>query len=171
MLTYADKTRALKDLDTIKRRCFDKTFDETSQAVFMCTDKIPIIMEIINNIKKAMIPASSGEGAIEMAKKGIEVYTYDISLVSYYTEQLRIAATLMLEYKEFLAFFYMFESDVIFDEKYYEKYSDATEKPTLAAFEQLKNDKEAIEMELQRSNIMLNSKDHISVKIPPDYHN
>ncbi|MCX4364490.1 MAG: hypothetical protein OSJ70_01765 [Bacilli bacterium] len=121
MLTYADKTRALKDLDTINRRCFDKTFGENSQAVFMCTDKIPVIMEILNNIKKVMIPASSGEGAIEMANKGIEVYTYDISLVSYYTEQLRIAATLMLEYKEFLAFFYMFESDVIFDEKYYEK--------------------------------------------------
>lgn len=55
-------------------------------------------------------------------------------------------------------------------EKMYEKYSDATDKPTLAALEQLKNNKEAIEMELQRSNIMLN-KDGISVKIPPDYLN
>lgn len=55
-------------------------------------------------------------------------------------------------------------------EKMYEKYSDATDKPTLAALEQLKNNKEAIEMELQRSSIMLN-KDGISVKIPPDYLN
>ncbi len=55
-------------------------------------------------------------------------------------------------------------------EKMCKKYSDSTDKPTLAALEQLKNDKEAIEMELQRSNIMLN-KDGISVKIPPDYFN
>lgn len=55
-------------------------------------------------------------------------------------------------------------------EKMYEKYSDASDKPTLAALEQLKNNKEAIEMELQRSSVMLN-KDGISVKIPPDYLN
>lgn len=54
-------------------------------------------------------------------------------------------------------------------EKMYEKYGDTSDKATLAALEQLKNDKEAIEMELQRSNIMLNSEDGISVKIPTDY--
>ena len=53
----------------------------------------------------------------------------------------------------------------------YAKYSDTSDKATLAALEQLKNDKEAIEMELQLSNIMLSAKDGISVKIPPDYFN
>lgn len=56
-------------------------------------------------------------------------------------------------------------------EKMYAKYSDTSDKATLAALEQLKNDKEAIEMELQLSNIMLSAKDGISVKIPPDYFN
>lgn len=46
---------------------------------------------------------------------------------------------------------------------------DTPDKNTQAVLEQLKNDKEAIEMELQRSNILLDSKDGISVKIPPNY--
>ena len=46
---------------------------------------------------------------------------------------------------------------------------DTPDKNTQAALEQLKNDKEAIEMELQRSNILLDSKGGISVKIPPNY--
>lgn len=54
-------------------------------------------------------------------------------------------------------------------EKCAAKYSDTPDKNTQAALEQLKNDKEAIEMELQRSNILLDSKDGISVKIPPNY--
>lgn len=53
-------------------------------------------------------------------------------------------------------------------EKMYAKYGDTSDKATLAALEQLKNDKEAIEMELQRSDIMLNSTGSIGVKIPPD---
>lgn len=56
-------------------------------------------------------------------------------------------------------------------EKMYAKYGDTSDKTTLAALEQLKNDKEAIEMELQRSNVILNARDGISVKIPPDYLN
>lgn len=55
-------------------------------------------------------------------------------------------------------------------EKMYARYGDTSDKATLAALEQLKNDKEAIEMELQRSNIMLD-KDGISVKFPPNYLN
>lgn len=55
-------------------------------------------------------------------------------------------------------------------EKMYAKYNDSSDKATLTALEQLKNDKEAIEMELQRSNIVV-GKDGISVKIPPDYLN
>lgn len=53
-------------------------------------------------------------------------------------------------------------------EKCAAKYSDTPDKNAQAALEQLKNDKEAIEMELQRSNMLLDSKSGISVKIPPD---
>ncbi|MBC8597437.1 helix-turn-helix domain-containing protein [Qingrenia yutianensis] len=56
-------------------------------------------------------------------------------------------------------------------EKCAAKYSDTPDKNTQAALEQLKNDKEAIEMELQRSGILLDTKDGISVKIPPDIFN
>ena len=56
-------------------------------------------------------------------------------------------------------------------EKCAAKYSDTSDKSTQAMLEQLKNDKEAIEMELQRSNIAMNSNDGISVKISPDYFN
>ena len=54
-------------------------------------------------------------------------------------------------------------------EKVYAKCSNSSDKATLKALEQLKNDKEAIEMELQRSNVMLGSGDGdgISVRIPP----
>ncbi len=54
-------------------------------------------------------------------------------------------------------------------EKCAAKYSDTPDKNTQAALEQLKNDKEAIEMELQRSSMLLDSKGGISVKIPPNY--
>lgn len=54
-------------------------------------------------------------------------------------------------------------------EKCAAKYSDTSDKATLKALEQLKNDKEAVEMELQRSNVMFNDEGRISVKIPPDY--
>lgn len=56
-------------------------------------------------------------------------------------------------------------------EKCAAKSSDTPDKNTQAALEQLKNDKEAIEMELQRSGILLDTKDGISVKIPPDIFN
>ncbi len=56
-------------------------------------------------------------------------------------------------------------------EKCAAKYSDTPDKNTQAALEQLKNDKEAIEMELQRSGILLDTKDGISVKIPPNIFN
>lgn len=56
-------------------------------------------------------------------------------------------------------------------EKMYAKYSNSSDKATLKALEQLKNDKEAIEMELQWSNVMLNSDGGISVKILSDYFN
>ena len=56
-------------------------------------------------------------------------------------------------------------------EKCAAKYSDTSDKATQAALEQLKNDKEAIEMELQRSNIVLSSGDGIAIKIIPDYFN
>ncbi|MCD7775208.1 MAG: helix-turn-helix domain-containing protein [Clostridiales bacterium] len=54
-------------------------------------------------------------------------------------------------------------------EKMLAKYGDSTDEATQTTLEQLKNDKEAIEMELQRSNIMLGSNDGISVKIPPNF--
>lgn len=53
-------------------------------------------------------------------------------------------------------------------EKCAAKYSDTPDKNTQIALEQLKNDKESIEMELQRSSILLDLKGGISVKIPPD---
>lgn len=53
-------------------------------------------------------------------------------------------------------------------EKMYAKYGDTSDKATLAALEQLKNDKESIEMELQRSNVVLNEDSGIAVKVPPD---
>lgn len=56
-------------------------------------------------------------------------------------------------------------------EKCAAKYSDTPDKNTQAALEQLKSDKESIEMELQRSSIVLDSKGGISVKIPPDFLN
>ena len=52
-------------------------------------------------------------------------------------------------------------------EKCAAKYSDTPDKNTQAALEQLGNDKEAIEMELQRSSILLDTKGGIGVKIPP----
>ena len=56
-------------------------------------------------------------------------------------------------------------------EKCAAQYSDTPDKSTQTTLEQFKNDKEAIEMELQRSNVMLNSNNGISVKIIPDYLN
>ena len=56
-------------------------------------------------------------------------------------------------------------------EKCAAKYGDTPDKNTQAALERLKNDKEAIEMELQCSGILLDTKDGISVKIPPDIFN
>lgn len=52
-------------------------------------------------------------------------------------------------------------------EKCAAKYSDTPDKNTQSALEQLKNDKEAIEMELQRSSILLDTKEGIGVRIPP----
>ncbi len=54
-------------------------------------------------------------------------------------------------------------------EKCAAKYSDTPDKETLKALEGLKNAKDAIEMELQLSGIMLDSKGGISVKIPPNF--
>ena len=56
-------------------------------------------------------------------------------------------------------------------EKMYTKYSNSSDKATLKALEQLKNDKESIEMELQRSNVMLYSDGRISANISPDHFN
>ena len=53
-------------------------------------------------------------------------------------------------------------------EKCATKYSDTPDKETLNALNSLKEAKEAIEMELQRSSILLDSKGGISVKISPD---
>lgn len=124
MLTRKDKEQALRDLEIINKQDFNSIFGEYAQTIFLCTDKIPVLREIIPNMKKCMIPASSGESAIELAQYDIDVYTYDINALSYYAEQLRIAATKGLEYKEFLAFFYRFEESEIFLEKYYEKLRD-----------------------------------------------
>lgn len=52
-------------------------------------------------------------------------------------------------------------------EKCAAKYNDTPDKATQEALENLKNDKEAIEMELQRSNMLLNTDGHIGVKITP----
>lgn len=106
MLTTKDKEEALKDLDMINRQKYDATFGEYAQAVFLCTDKVTVLSDIIKNMKKVMIPASSGESAISLASKGIDVYTYDINSLAYYTLNLRIAAQMALEYEEFLNFFY-----------------------------------------------------------------
>ncbi len=51
-------------------------------------------------------------------------------------------------------------------EKMCAKYSNSTNEAILQALEKLKNDKEAIEMELQRSNIILHANGSISVKVP-----
>lgn len=53
-------------------------------------------------------------------------------------------------------------------EKCAAKYSDTPDKATQDALENLKNDKEAIEMELQRSNVLLDTDGHIGVKITPN---
>ena len=54
-------------------------------------------------------------------------------------------------------------------EKCVAQYSDTSDDAAQTVLEQLKNDKEAIEMELQRSNVMLNSNDSIATKVIPDY--
>ena len=54
-------------------------------------------------------------------------------------------------------------------EKCAAKYSDTSDKNTQTALEQLKNDKESIEMELQRSNMLLKTDGHVGVKIIPDF--
>lgn len=56
-------------------------------------------------------------------------------------------------------------------EKCAAKYSDTPDKNTQTALEQLKNDKESIEMELQRSNMLLSTDGRIGVKILPDLFN
>ena len=49
------------------------------------------------------------------------------------------------------------------------KYSNTTNEADKNAIEELKNTKESIEMELQRSNVVLNSDNEISIKVPPNY--
>ena len=51
-------------------------------------------------------------------------------------------------------------------EKMCAKYSNSTNEVVLQALEKLNNDKEAIEMELQRSNMILHTNGSISVKVP-----
>ena len=46
---------------------------------------------------------------------------------------------------------------------------DTSDKELINILEELKEQKEVIELELQHSNIMLSSNNGISVKIPPDY--
>lgn len=116
MLTTKEKEEALRDLDIINQQNYDANFGEYAQAVFMCTDKVMTIKEIIKKMKKAMIPTSSGESAIYLASKGVDVYTYDINALSFYTQSLRIAAHLALEYEDFISFFY---SKDILAEKHY----------------------------------------------------
>ncbi len=53
-------------------------------------------------------------------------------------------------------------------EKMLAKYGDSTDDAIQTALEQLKNDKEAIEMELQRSDVVIGSEDSIGVKTPPN---
>ena len=48
---------------------------------------------------------------------------------------------------------------------------DTSDKELINILEELKEQKELIELELQHSSIMLNSSDGISVKIPPDFLN
>ena len=48
---------------------------------------------------------------------------------------------------------------------------DTSDKELINILEELKEQKEVIELELQHSSIMLNSSDGISVKIPPDFSN
>ena len=48
---------------------------------------------------------------------------------------------------------------------------DTSDKKLINILEELKEQKEVIELELQHSSIMLNSSDGISVKIPPDFSN
>ena len=48
---------------------------------------------------------------------------------------------------------------------------DTSDKELINILEELKEQKEMIELELQHSSIMLNSSDGISVKIPPDFSN
>ena len=48
---------------------------------------------------------------------------------------------------------------------------DTSDKELINILEELKEQKEVIELELQHSSIMLNSSDGISVKIPPDFLN
>lgn len=56
-------------------------------------------------------------------------------------------------------------------EKCSAKYSDTPDKETLNALDSLKEAKEAIEMELQCSNVILNNGNGIYVKTPKDYFN
>lgn len=48
---------------------------------------------------------------------------------------------------------------------------DTSDNELISILEELKEQKEVIELELQHSSIMLNSSDGISVKIPPDFSN
>ena len=48
---------------------------------------------------------------------------------------------------------------------------DTSDKELINILEELKEQKEVIELDLQHSSIMLNSSDGISVKIPPDFSN
>ena len=48
---------------------------------------------------------------------------------------------------------------------------DTSDKEFINILEELKEQKEVVELELQHSSIMLNSSDGISVKIPPDFSN
>ena len=48
---------------------------------------------------------------------------------------------------------------------------DTSDNELISILEELKEQKEVVELELQHSSIMLNSSDGISVKIPPDFSN
>ena len=56
-------------------------------------------------------------------------------------------------------------------EKCAAKYNDTPNKATQKALEELKNNKEKIEMELQCSNMLLTTDGHIAVRILPDFLN
>ncbi|MCH5167041.1 MAG: hypothetical protein J1F35_04025 [Erysipelotrichales bacterium] len=105
-----NKTMHLKDCQGYKKY---------QKCIFSTTDNVAKIVENIENPKKCLIPVSSGENSIELARRSIDVYSYDLNALSYFPQQLRIASMQKLEYDKFMNYLMGVGEDELLSYKIY----------------------------------------------------